>query len=139
MRTSVIVKVFVFCLLSTIMSGCATGPSDEEIITNAMVGWKEAFHSKDVDKMMSEYSEDYAGQNGEGKEAVREFLVYMKEQGEFENAKMNTDEAEIEIEGDKATVGPIVYTGNWGEVKYIREMKKEEDDVWRVVSSRESY
>jgi hypothetical protein len=63
----------------------------------------------------------------------------MKEQGEFENAKMNTDEAEIEIEGGRATVGPIRYTGNWGEVRYIREMKKEEDNVWRVVSVREAY
>lgn len=139
MRTSVVLRVFVIFVLSTIMSGCATGPSDEEIISNSMTGWKAAFHAKDVDKMMTEYSENYAGENGEGKEAVREFLVYMKNDGAFENAKMNTDEAEIEIEGENATVGPIVYTGNWGEVRYIREMKKEEDNVWRVVSSREVY
>jgi hypothetical protein len=56
MRTSVILKVLVICVLSTILSGCATGPSDEEIITNAVVGWKAAFASKDVDKMMAEYS-----------------------------------------------------------------------------------
>jgi ketosteroid isomerase-like protein len=139
MRTSVILKVLVICVLSTIFSGCATGPSDEEVISKAMVGWKAAFHAKDVDKMMGEYSEDYAGQNGEGKEAVREFLVYMKNEGEFENAKMNTDETEIEIEGEKATVGPILYTGNWGEVRFIRELKKEEDNVWRVVRVREAY
>jgi ketosteroid isomerase-like protein len=125
--------------MSAMLSGCATGPSDEEIISNSMVGWKAAFHAKDVDKMMAEYSEDYTGQNGEGKESVREFLVYMKDQGGFDGATMNTDNAKIEVEGDKATVGPILYTGNWGEMNFIRELKKEDDNVWRVVSGREAY
>jgi ketosteroid isomerase-like protein len=137
MRMIRIEAVLAVCVLVMVLGGCASGPSETEIISNAMVEWKAAFEAKDVDKMMAEYSEDYRGEEGGGKEDVRDFLEYMKDEGGFDNATMNTDDAEIVIDGDTATVGPIVYTGNWGEMSFSRTLKKEEDNVWRVVSGRE--
>ena len=139
MRTSGIVTVLVICVMSMMLDGCVTGPSDHELISNAMVGWKSAFEKQDVDKMMAEYSENYEGDSGEGKEQIREFYEDKKRDGSFENARMDTNEAKIVIDADRATVGPILYTGNWGEIRFTRMLKKEEDNVWRVIGGRREY
>ena len=66
---------------------------------------------------------------------MRQFLSRMIDEGAFDDIDMDISEAEINIEGDKATVGPIVYAGDWGEVEIMRILKKEADGVWRVVGT----
>ncbi len=118
-------------------AGCemAGGLSDEAQLTAALGQWKAATEAQDIDKIMEPYSEDYEGGRGEGKEGVRQFLSGMIEEGAMEDIDMDISEAEINIEGDKATVGPIIYAGNWGEIEMKRILKKESDGVWRVVSA----
>ena len=121
-----------------VAGGCEMGGlSDEAQLTAALGQWKAATEAQDIDKMMEPYSEDYEGGRGEGKEGVRQFLSGMKEEGALEDIDMDISEAEIEIEGDEATVGPIIYAGDWGEVEMTRILKKESDGVWRVVGTEQ--
>ncbi|MHC4722351.1 MAG: YybH family protein [Planctomycetota bacterium] len=119
-------------------AGCEMGGlGDEAQLTAALGQWKAATEAQDIDKMMEPYSDDYEGDRGEGKEGVRQFLSGMKDEGALEDIEVDISEAEIEIEGDEATVGPIIYAGNWGEVEITRTLKKESDGVWRVVGTEQ--
>ncbi|HIJ70529.1 MAG TPA: SnoaL-like domain-containing protein [Planctomycetes bacterium] len=120
-----------------LVAGCemAGGMSENAKLTAALGQWKTALEEQDLDKMMEPYSEDYEGERGEGREGVRRFLERMMDEGALEDVEMDVSEAEIKINGDKATVGPIVYTGDWGEIEMTRILKKESDGVWRVVGT----
>jgi ketosteroid isomerase-like protein len=119
-------------------AGCemAGGPSDEAQLTAALGRWKAALEAQDLDKMMEPYSDDYKGGSGEGgREGVRLFLKGMMDEGALEDVEMDISEAEIKIEGDKATVGPIRYSSDEFEIEMMRTLKKESDGVWRVVAA----
>ncbi len=132
------IVVLLAASLFVLAGGCEMGGlSDEAQLTAALGQWKVATEEQDIDKMMEPYSEDYEGNNGEGKEGVREFLSGMKEQGALEEIDMDVSEAEVTIDGDTATVGPITYAGDWGEVQMLRNLKKESDGVWRVVGAEQ--
>ncbi len=125
--------------LFVLAAGCEMGGglSDEAQLTAALGQWKAATEAQDIDKIMEPYSEDYEGGRGEGKEGVREFLSGMIEEGAMEDLDMDISEAEITINGDEATVGPIIYAGDWGEIEMKRTLKKESDGVWRVVGAEQ--
>jgi ketosteroid isomerase-like protein len=133
--TKLQIAVLLTAGLFVLAAGCemAGGLSDEAQLTAALGQWKAAIEAQDVDKMMAPYSDAYEGQRGEGKEGVRQFLKGMMDQGYLEDIDMDIENAEITIEGDTATVGPIRYSGNWGEMETMRTLKKESDGVWRVV------
>ena len=129
------IAVLLVAGLFALTAGCemAGGLSDGAQLTAALGQWKAALEAQDIDKMMEPYSDDYEGERGEGKEGVRQFLKGMMDQGYLEDIDMDISEAEIEIDGDEATVGPIKYAGDWGEMETMRTLKKESDGVWRVV------
>jgi ketosteroid isomerase-like protein len=137
MKKSVIMKLGVVVLAAVLFSGCQTGATDEAQLTAALGQWKVALEAQDLDKMMEPYSDDYEGESGEGKEGVRQFLSGLIDEGALEDIDMDISEAEINIEGDKATVGPILYAGSWGEIEMMRILKKEADGVWRVVGAEQ--
>jgi len=136
MSKSQIAALFVASLL-VLAAGCEMvgGGSDKAQLTAALSQWKAALEAEDIDKMMEPYSDDYEGERGEGKEGVRQFLEGLMDEGALEDIDMDISEAEIKIEGDKATVGPIIYAGDWGEIELKRILKKENDGVWRVVGA----
>ena len=135
MSKSQIAALLVTSLL-LLAAGCGV-PSDVGQLSSSLVQWKVALEAQDIDKMMEPYSDDYEGERGEGKEGVRQFLSRMMDEGALEDIDMDISEAEIKIEGDKATVGPIRYAGDWGEVEMMRILKKESDGVWRVVGTEQ--
>ena len=124
-------------LVSMVMiTGCQES-SDQQQISGMMKQWKLAYQQEDIDKMVSSYSEDYSGGNGESKDQVREYLGQIKDGGYLAGSEMDLDEAKIKISGNTATVEPIRYVGDWGEMQTSRVLKKEKDNVWRVVETRE--
>ena len=137
MKKSVIMKLGVVVLAAAFISGCQMGATDEEQLTAALGQWKAATEAQDLDKMMEPYSDDYEGESGGGKEGVRQFLSGMMDEGALDDIEVDISEAEINIEGDKATVGPILYAGSWGELEMMRILKKEADGVWRVVGAEQ--
>jgi len=133
------IAVLLVAGLFALAAGCEMtgGLSDEAQLNTALGQWKSALEAQDIDKIMEPYSDDYEGERGEGKEGVRQFLSGMMDEGALEDVEMDISEAEIKIEGDKATVGPIIYAGDWGEIEMMRILKKESDGVWRVVGTEQ--
>jgi ketosteroid isomerase-like protein len=81
-----------------LLVGCQTlarGPSDEEQIralTNKFVG---AGNTQDLESLMSCIAEDFEGDNGEDKEAMRDVFEYVLQMGaEFDAAGFVVDIAE---------------------------------------------
>jgi len=134
MGKSLIAVVVVAGLLA---AGCEMvgGGSDKAQLAAALGRWKAALEAQDIDKMIEPYSDDYESEEGEGKEGARQFLQGLKDQGYLEEVDMDISEAEIKIEGDEATVGPIRYSSDDFEIEMMRNLKKESDGVWRVVGA----
>ena len=107
-------------------------------IEKVLVQWHKAFEKQDIDGIMAVYSENYIGQQGEGKAQVRNFIQELIANGTLANSKMDIEKVEIEIDGDIATVAPITYSGDWGQMS-IKNTLKKEGPTWRVTSSAEYY
>ncbi|MFO7974700.1 MAG: hypothetical protein R6V12_08700 [Candidatus Hydrogenedentota bacterium] len=114
-----LLSVLLVFLLSVFAIGCATGargPSDEEQIASLLNTWKEGILAKDVEKIMTTYSEKFAhdGYEYEAKDkaALREYIEWSIEEGNFEGVEVDLSGAEISIEDGSATIYPIDYA-NW--------------------------
>jgi len=123
-------------LMVVSLVGCQA--TQEQNIRTVLVDLQEAYVEQDLDKIMAVYSEDYTGQKGERKEQVREFLEGMMYQGYLSDTRVDLEDVEIEVEGDLATVGPVRYTGNWGQME-IKNTFKKEGSTWRAITGEEHY
>jgi ketosteroid isomerase-like protein len=138
MGKSVIVNLGVVALTVVMFCGCqilGSGPSDEDLVNATMADWKAALIAHDLDKLMETYSENYANTQGGDKDSVREFIAGVIDQGYLDNVKINLEDAQIKIEGDKADVGPVELTSDGG--TYVLDYKlQKEQKAWLIVFSR---
>jgi len=137
MKKLVILSLSLVVLAALLVCGCqilGVGPSDEKLVSATMADWKAALIAHDLDKLMETYSEDYVSTQGDGKDSVREFIAGAIEQGYLDNVKVNLEDAQITIEGDKANVGPVELTSDAG--TYVLEYTlQKEDGTWLIVGS----
>ena len=124
-------------VLAVTLCGCqilGVGPSDEELVSATMADWKAALIAHDLDNLMGTYSENYVSTQGDGKDSVREFLAGVIEQGYLDNVKVNLEDAQIMIEGDKANISPVELTSDAGTYVLEYTLQKEEG-IWLIVGS----
>jgi len=139
MYKSRIAAALVATIVVALVCGCAIlgkGPTDEELITRAISDYNAALVAKDLDKMMTVYSDDFEADNGGDKDDVRALLSGAIEQGYLDDLEVNDAECEIKIEGGTATVGPVEYSSAFGSMSFESTMKKEADGMWRIVATR---
>lgn len=141
MRTVRFPVVAMSVVLVALMWGCATTPgggsNPVEAIGQTLALMKAGFESQDPDKVLTAYSEDYDGPNGEDKEEAGVGLEDLNDQGYWEGMEVTVEGVDITVEGETATVGPIEFSGSWGTAEYIYEFKKDADGVWRVSRSEQ--
>jgi ketosteroid isomerase-like protein len=113
--------------------------SPEESITQALLTMKAGFIANDVDQILSVYAEDFEGSDGRDKDAVREFLQGMVDQGLWDDMEVNMEDAEIVVMDDSASASPVSFVSDWGAVNIIYTFRKGADGVWRVFSSEQAY
>jgi ketosteroid isomerase-like protein len=138
MKKSVILNLSLAVLTAVLVYGCQTlgvGPSDEELVNATMAEWKAALAAKDMDKLMATFSEDYVSARGTGKDAMLEFMTRAFDEGFMDNVEVNVENAQITIEGDKATFGPIEFESDRGMFALEYTLQKE-DGAWLIVSSK---
>ncbi len=137
MKKLVILSLSLVVLAALLVCGCqilGVGPSDEELVSATMADWKAALIAHDLDKLMETYSEDYVSTQGGGKDSVHEFLAGVIEQGYLDNVKVNLEDAQIMIEGDKANIGPVELTSDAGTYVLEYTLHKEEG-IWLILGS----
>ncbi len=123
-------------LLTACLSGCATGAggvSDEEAIEAVAAQWSAALIAHDLDAVMALYSEDFADNDGNEKEAVRAFLADTIDQGMLENLDIARETAVLEIDGDTATYSGIGLSSDLGSVGVDLTFGREAEG-WKITS-----
>ena len=138
MKKSVILNVSLAVFTAVLVCGCQTagvGPSDEEIVSTTMAEWKAVLVAKDLDKLMAVYSEDYVSSRGAGKDSMRERMARAFDQGFMDSVKVKIEDAQITIEGDKATFGPVEFVSDRGTMKLEYTLRKE-NGAWLIVGSK---
>jgi ketosteroid isomerase-like protein len=97
----------VFVGVAVLLVGCAggkvKGPSDQELVSQAMHEWKAAWAAKDVERIMACVSPNFSTSDGDGPDAIRKFAAGLSQQAEAV-IDMALDEMEITIEEEKASV-----------------------------------
>jgi ketosteroid isomerase-like protein len=137
MKKSVILNLSL-TVFAVALCGCRTfgvGPSDEELVSTTMAEWKAAMVAKDLDKLMATFSENYLSSRGSGKDAMRERMAGAIERGFLDSIEVNIENAQITIEGDKATFSPVEFTSDRGTMALEYTLQKE-NGAWLIVSSK---
>jgi len=137
MKKSVIINLSLVFLAVT-LCGCQTlgvGPSDEELISTTMAEWKAAMAAKDLDKLMATFSDNYISSRGSGKVAARERLAGAIERGFLDNIEVNIEDAQITLEGNKATFSPVKFVADRSTMMLEYTLQKE-NGTWLIMGSK---
>jgi ketosteroid isomerase-like protein len=127
-------------LLTAMLSGCAGlgGPSPEEEVQAVL----ETFHASqiagDIDAMMAVISDDYSNSQGATKTVLQGFLSAAASQGFFKDMTVDMANSEMVIDGDSASVAPVIYNTPLGALTLSYELRKEADGSWRFTSTEQS-
>ena len=138
MKKSVILNLSLAVLAAVLVYGCQTlgeGPSDEQLINTTMAEWKAALAAKDLDKLMALFSEDYVSSRGSGKVAMRERMAGAIERGFLDDVEIKIENAQIRLEGDKATFSPVEFVADRGTMTLEYTLQKE-NGTWLIISSK---
>lgn len=134
---AIMLKMSVVALSVMTMLGCAStggndGPSDEELITALATGIADALRAQDIDAMVSYYSDDFSSSEGGDKAAIKMALEGYKASGFLEGIEVDISSMKVEVDGDKATVGPIDLEGVFGGLALDFDLEKR-DGKWIAV------
>jgi hypothetical protein len=130
-----LMKMAVCGLAVVVMAGCASGggggASDTDIIQGIINDAMTALKAQDIDAMVSNYSDDFESDQGGGVAEMKEFLSGAQEQGFLDGIEIDMAGTEINVEGEKATAGPIDLEGAFGALTLEFELGKR-DGQWQV-------
>ncbi len=132
MKKLVIMKLGVVVLAAALIGGCQMGATDETLINTTIGTWKEALIAQDLDKLMEMYSEDFESMEGGDKEAAREFMSGVFEQGNLDNAEVDLEKAETKIEENEAGVTGVELILDGGPMTLDVYLQKEKK-AWLIV------
>lgn len=126
-------------VLLTVASGCATfgKKSPEEQVRATLSTWSEALVAKDLEQLMTAYSENFTSDQGGTKSDLRDFIQGAIDNGYLDNAVVNLDNTVVTVEGDKAVASPIGLSGPMGGMSLKLEFANEEGG-WLIVYSSEA-
>jgi hypothetical protein len=88
----------------------------------------------DLDAIMAMVSEDYSNSQGATKSALQGLLATASSQGIFTDMKVDMANAEMNIDGDTASVTPVIFNTAVGALTLSYELKKE-SGVWMFTST----
>ena len=84
-----------------------------------------------MDKVMAVHSEKFESSEATGKEEQRDLLGGYMEAGYLDDAEVSLGEAEIKVEGDKASATGVVLETAMGAFELEFELQKE-DGAWLI-------
>ena len=102
-------------------------PSDEQLISDMLMSFEESLMAKDIDLIMSHYSETYSDLQGINKQALKQILGGIKDSGGLDNLEISSDDAEVTMKDDgMAIVGPLKIKAGQFNVTQTYTLVKEE-------------
>jgi len=114
------------------VAGCATkGPSDLEMVQSATNTFVQGLVTKNPDAAMTVVSPDFYHPDAGDKAGVRNFIADAIDAGYLDYAEADMTAVDYTIEGDKASVYPIVLNTAAGSATLGLELTKT-DGAWMV-------
>jgi beta-fructofuranosidase len=110
-------------------------PIENEILA-VMEAYAAARINGDLDAILEFYSENWEDSKGFRKSSLKESYFVYTVGAKKTDIKIDLSEANIIVEGDRATCSPISIHSPKGSVTYSYKLKRELDGVWRLVYTR---
>jgi len=130
LRNLLAVSVLPWVMLQAACMQAGTDPADE--VMAELRDYAEAMETADQEAALAFYSEDW-GKDGATKEDLKGEFAEGFFAAVYPGVEVDLDKVEIVVEGDTATVGPVVFLTPGEETPYMFEMRKESDGRWRTV------
>ncbi len=110
-------------------AGCASGGggmgvSEEDAIAAVISQFETAMKALDLDAVFALVADDFEMSDGLGKSEYKEFLVQLKDAGQFDGVEMSTEGLTVTVDGDKAEAMPMTVMGAFGEATLEFELEK---------------
>jgi hypothetical protein len=102
------------------------------MIQGLVVAAMDALAAKDIDALVSAYSEDFSSDNGDKADTIA-FLQGAADQGFLDGLEIDQSGVVISVDGDNATAGPVALEGAFGAINLSFELEKR-DGKWWVTS-----
>jgi len=134
-KKQIIVAMSVCVLAVLLVAGCATGgkgPTDEEQIMNNLLAAKAALLEKDTDAIRALMSDDWYHPEVGGPDEAMDLLQQGIDMGMVDDVEIDLEDAEVTVEGDEATIYPIVVSVPMGSATLEFECVKE-DGKWLAI------
>ena len=142
MRKPQLMAMITIAIILVMATGCATisGPAPHEQVAAAIADFQAALKAQDMEKIMGFYSNNFTDSQGANKAAARGMFENLQSQGILQDiAIAGLDKSEITVEGDSATVTPLIVNLPSGQITYRCTLKKEADGVWRLTGADQIY
>lgn len=110
----------------------AAAPSHADAVMAVIDTWFKALAAENVDEAITQYSDDFEDSDGRDKASSGEFLKGAIDQGFLSGLELGVEDAEVDIEGEEATVGPLDLSSDAGAFTLDMYLKLE-GDTWRIV------
>jgi len=123
-------------LLLTLLAvtGCATAPKTPDgyaEVAAFMQQWKQAIFANDINRIMALYSDQFTSEFGD-KAAITEIMADLAQKMDDQDGRLNLEDADIAVSGDKASVKPISIGTRKGAVCRSVYLQKK-DGRWLIV------
>lgn len=134
MKRLVLPSLIIAGLALCLVSGCTTtkGPSDEEVIAKLTQECVAAAQAKDIDKLMTYFSDKFENAQYGDKEGLKDFLMMAKDSGYLDDVEIDLADAKTVVEGDTATVEPVSIQGSFGQA-VLTFSSAREGGTWKIV------
>ncbi len=107
--------------------------SDEAIIMAGVALFTTKLAEQDIEGALVGVSDDFDHYEFGDKEGLLDFLQQAVDMGYLEDIEVSTEDAEVEIDGDEATVYPVDVEGAFGSVT-LEFILEKIDGIWSVTS-----
>jgi len=118
-----------------LLSACGLvgiGPTDEELVDATLAEWRDAVVAGDVDRMLATYSDEFACFDAPSREAMRELMIGLREQGALRGVEVYLDRADTVAAGDTIAVFPVEMIGPHANLTVFRLTLREEGGRWLI-------
>ena len=105
-------------------------------VGRAMSAHFDARRSGDIETVISSYSDDWTDSKGFTKDSLRDGHLAFTIGATTENVQINLDEVRITHDGDFKNYSPVTIHTSKGTISYAYTLKKESDDVWRIIYTK---
>jgi len=122
-------------------AGCATsakGPTDEELISQRIQEGLAAIKAKNFDAFNGMVSDTFSSGTIGDKEDLVAYLKNADDSGFLDDLEVDLANAKTTVEGDKATVAPVVANGNFGSITLYFDGVKEKGN-WMISGLEPGY